>query len=153
MNKIKIVFFCMLIPFFIFLAVILLKIKSDGEFRQKTVLAVETRKVLEHLMIDLREARQNTILDLPSDGAWHHRIAFDSAKEGALEYIIKEGHLFRFNKGSELLIADNIADLRIRRQKVTPDILEVQIEAQKDVSLVSNLKIRLRPNVVSTTKS
>ena len=38
MNKIKIVFFCMLIPFFIFLAVILLKIKKGTNRHTKIIL-------------------------------------------------------------------------------------------------------------------
>ena len=96
-------------------------------------------------MFDLREAQQSSILDAPADGMWHSRIAFIQNQLGALEYIIKEGHLFRVNQGKTLLIADNIASLRMRRQKETPDILEVQIEAQKNVSLISNLKIRMRP--------
>lgn len=101
------------------------------------------RKALEHLMFDLREARKNSILDLPADGLWHHRIAFDRADEGALEYVIKDGHLFRISNGKALLIADNIGDLRIRRQKETPDILEVQVEAKDNILLVSNLRIRI----------
>ena len=95
-------------------------------------------------MVDLREARENTILDAPADGAWHSRIAFDRIGQGSLEYIVKEGRLLRLNHGQSLLIADDIATLHIRRQQSTPDILEVQIEAQKNVSLVSNLRIRIR---------
>jgi len=34
--------------------------------------------------------------------------------------------------------------LRVRRQNLTPDILEIQIEAQNNVSQISNLKIRIR---------
>ena len=144
MNKTKIIIVCLFIPFFILGFVLFSKVKSREEFRQKAVLAQEIRKVLDHLMFDLREARENTILDAPADGQWHHRIAFDGAKQGALEYIIKDGHLLRINKGETMLIADNIGDMRIRRQKETPDILEVQIEAKKNVSLISNLKIRVR---------
>jgi len=145
MNKIKIILVCLLIPFLLLMGNTLWKIKNKVDFQQKVLLAQETRKVLDHLMFDLREAQQSSILDAPADGMWHSRIAFIQNQLGALEYIIKEGHLFRVNQGKTLLIADNIASLRMRRQKETPDILEVQIEAQKNVSLISNLKIRMRP--------
>jgi len=143
MNKIKITLICFFIPCVILIVFAAFKIKQKVVFGQKVVLALETRKVLEHLMVDLRGARQNTILDVPPDGQWHHRIAFDRAGQGALEYTIDQGHLYRVNKGDRLLIADDIVDLRIRRQKDAVDIFEVQIEAHKDASLISNFKIRV----------
>ena len=144
MKKLKIVFVCMLIPFFVVTGIILLKIKNKDEFRQKTALAYEIRKVLGYLMFDLSEAQENSFIDLPPDGQWHKRIAVNGAQQGDLEYLIKDGHLFRVSKGVRSLIADNIGDLRIRRQKDTPDIVEVQIEARMNVSLISNLRIRTR---------
>ena len=99
MNKLKIIYVCLLIPFFVLIALTVLKIKNKEEFQQKAVLAKEMRKVLDHLMFDLREARENTILDVPADGQWHHRIAFVQNRKGALEYIIKQGHLWRINNG------------------------------------------------------
>ena len=140
MNKIKIILVCLLIPL-IFL--VYPKIKAMEEFQQKVVLAKETRKVLENLMLDLIEARKSTFLGVPADGVWHSRIAFDRSGQGALEYIIKGGHLWRINNGKGTLIADDIADLRIRRQRTAPDIFEIQIKAQNKFSLVSNLRIRI----------
>jgi hypothetical protein len=139
MKNIKFILISLLILCLALAILTFLKIKAKEDFQQKAVLAMETRKVLEHLMVDLREARENTILDAPADGAWHSRIG-----QGSLEYIVKEGRLLRLNHGQSLLIADDIATLHIRRQQSTPDILEVQIEAQKNVSLVSNLRIRIR---------
>ena len=143
MNKIKTITVCLIIPIFILIAFTFLKIKNKKEFQQKVILAKETRKVVDYLMFDLREAREGAFQGVPADGGWHNRIVFIQARQGALEYLIKEGHLFRINKGKRLLIADNIAALRIRRQKETPYILEVQIEARKGVSLVYNLKVRV----------
>ncbi len=143
MNKIKIILVCLVISFLVLIALNLLKLKNNEEFRQKAVLAHEIRKVLDHLIFDLLEARENSILDVPADGLWHHRIAFVSVRQGALEYILKEGRLFRVNRGGCVLIADDIGDLLFRRQKGRPDILEVQIVAQKNVSLISNLRIRV----------
>jgi len=144
MNKIKIIIVCLLVPVLVLMAAAFMKFRSKEQFQQKTLLAQEIRKVLDRLMFDLREARENTIQDVPADGEWHHRFAFDRSGQGALEYTINEGHLYRMNQGEKLLIADHIADLRMRRQKSSPDVLEVQIEAQNDVTLISNLKIRIR---------
>ena len=143
MDKIKIIIVCLVVPFFILIAFTFWEIKNEKEFRQKTVLAHELQRVLEPLMFDLREARENTI-DVPADGLWHDRISFIEGQQGVMEYLVQRGRLFRINNGKILMVADNIADLCIRRQKETPDILEVRIKAQKNVSLVSNLRIRVR---------
>jgi len=111
MNKIKIILICLLIPFFVLIAFIFLKIKSKEEFHRKVFL------VQEHLMLDIYQARKGSFEGIPVDGFWH-------------EY----GHW----------IPDNIGVLRLRRQRSSPDILEVQIESKDDASLVSNLKIRIR---------
>ena len=144
MDKIKIVSVFLLIPFFVLIVFTLLKVKDKEEYQQKIVLAQDTHKVLGRLMIDLRDARENTIQEVPADGQWHGRFAFENTQQGSLEYIIKDGHLLRISSGKALLIADNIGDLRIRRQKETPDILEIQLQAQNDTSLISNLKIRIQ---------
>jgi len=143
MSKIKICYLCLALLFFVLIIFSMMKIKNKEEFQQKTVLAQEIRKVLGVLMIDLREAHENTIQDLPADGLWHNRIAFGGSGQVSLEYFIKERHLFRINNGNRILIADNIGGLRIRRQKESPDILEVQIKAQNNATLISNLKIRI----------
>ena len=144
MNKIKIILICLLIPFCALAVFTFSKIKNKEEYQQKIALAKEMRKAMEHLMLDLLEARKDTLLDAPADGLWHNRIAFTHVQLGNLEYLIKNRHLLRINNGNQLLIADDIGDFRIRRQKDTPDIVEVQIKAQKNVSLISNLKIRIR---------
>jgi len=141
MNNIKIISVCFLVPFLVLMTYTFLKIKSKQQYQQKIVLAQETRKVLGYLMVDLREAREKSILDVPPDGLWHHRMAFDRNNQGALEYLVHDGQLFRINQGKSELIAEDINDIRIRRQENTPDLLEV--EAKKNVSLISNLKIRV----------
>ena len=144
MNKIKIIIVCLLVVFFALITLTFWKIKSNEEIHQKAVLAQEIQKALYHIMFDLRSARENTIMDLPADGMWYNHIAFNRVHQGVLEYKITGGHLLRVINGKGLLIADHIGDMRIRRQKTTPYILEVQIEAQNNVSLKSYLKIRIR---------
>lgn len=141
MNKVKIIIICVLAAFLVFM---FLKIKSREEFQQKALLAVQIRKVLDHLMLDLLEARENTLAEAPADGQWHDRIDFIQAQDGPLQYAVKDGHLLRLNKGKAVWIADDISDIRIRHQKATPDILEVEIVAHKNVSLISYVKIRTR---------
>ena len=143
MKRIKIIIICLLVPFFILSTYTFFKIKNKEESRQKDVLAVEMRKVLEYMLFDLHDARENAILDVPADGVWHDRITFERGDLGTWEYLIKARRLLRINNGKILMIADNMVDMHIRRQKETPDILEVQIEAKKKVSLKSNLRIRI----------
>jgi len=144
MNKVKTILLYVLIPLVVLMGVTFLTIKNKKEFQQKTVLAQELRKVLENLMFDLSAARENTIMDVPADGRWHNRITFIQGRQGTMEYLIKGNRLFRISNGRILMVADNIADFRIRRQKEIAGILEVQIKAQKNVSLISNIKIRIR---------
>jgi hypothetical protein len=146
MNKFKIIYVSLFILFFVLIVSVFFKIKKQEEFRQKIVLAHEIRKVLDHLMSDMYQARQGSFEGLPADGLWHKRIAFIETGQGALEYLIKEGHLLRISKGSVLVIADDIADICLRRHVNSPDILEVRIKAQKNVSLTSNLRIRILHN-------
>lgn len=143
MNKLKIINIGLIALICAFVVLSFLKMKHHNEFLQKEVLAQEIHKVLGRLMLDLNEAQQNTIQDAPADGQWHSRIAFDHTKLGALEYVIKDGHLWRKSDLRTEMIADHIGAMRIRRQIQTPDLLEVQIEAMDGVSLLSNFKIRM----------
>jgi len=144
MNKKRIIFVCLCIGLIVLTALVGLKIKNKEDYRRKIVLAGEIHKVLDHLMFDLYGAGANSIQDVPADGEWHHRIAFAHPGQGRGEYQLQGGHLWRKSEGQASLIADHIGQLLIRRQKETPDILEVQIEAKDGVSLLSHLKIRIR---------
>jgi len=144
MNRIKIICLCLFIGFLTLMAFSFLKFKHHEAYRQRIALAREIRKALDHLMPDLYAARENTIQGVQADGQWYNRITFEYAGQGMVSYALKEGHLWRLNNGRAELIADHIGDLRIRRQKETPDMLEVQLEARNNVVLVSNLRIRVR---------
>jgi hypothetical protein len=133
-KKLKIIYICLFIPFLILLGLSILKIRHFEQYRQKIVLAKEIRKVLVQLFMDLSQGQNEPLLQVPADGGWH----IDP------EYMIKEGHLFHLIDGRRTLIADDIAALRVRRQEQSPDILEIQIVARNSVSLVSNLRIRIR---------
>ena len=99
--------------------------------------------VLNQLMLDIYQARKGSFESVPADGWWHNRVAFDLAQQGKMEYTVKDGRLLRIKDGRILSVADNISYLRIRRQKETPGLLELQIEAKKDVILQTYLKIRI----------
>jgi hypothetical protein len=143
MNKMKIIYVCLFIFLFLLIGLTLLKIKHNEEYQQKVVLSQEIHKGLVHLMYDLTMAQKNSIHGVPADGQWHDRIAFFQTQQGPMEYLVRNNRLLRFSNGKAMLIADNIAELRIRRQQQVPDILEVQLEAQKNVTLISNFRIRL----------
>ncbi|MDE2028681.1 MAG: hypothetical protein KGK03_07970 [Candidatus Omnitrophica bacterium] len=132
-NKLKIIYVCLFIPFVILMVLTFFKIKHFQEYNRKVVLAKDIRKVLESLFLDLSENRNDALLKTPVDGRWH----------GDPEYIIKEGNLFHINGKTRFLVADHIAALRVRRLKQSPNILEIRIEAKSDVTLVSNLRIRI----------
>ena len=144
MNKIKILYVGLLIGICVLTVSTFLKIKNIEDYRRKTILAQEIHKVLEQLMFDLYDARESTIQDVPADGQWHSHIAFAHAGGQVGEYQLRGEHLWRLHNGQALLIADHIGALRLRRQKETPDVLEVQIEARNNVSLLSHLKIKIR---------
>lgn len=118
MSKIKIIFVCLLVTFFALVMLICLKVKKNGELRQKALLAGEMHKVLRGLMINLSETPESALQDVPPDGLWHSRIASIKGRQGGLEYLA-------------------------RRQKENPDILEVRIKAQQDIPQASNLRIRI----------
>jgi hypothetical protein len=95
-------------------------IRATQELRQRAVLTREIRDVLKGLMPDLQKATASTI-NVPADGNWHPGVGFNKAR-GALQHAV-----------------------RYRRLPNAPDILEVQIEARKDTSLVLNLRTRIAP--------
>jgi hypothetical protein len=141
MKNLKIICICL---FIFLLGIVYIQLQKSEKNQQKVVLAREMGKVQNNLMFDLSQAHEYSIKGVPADGLWHNRIVFNSARQGALEYVVRQGNLFRVSKGKPVLISDHISDLRLRRQRETPDILEIQIETQKSVELISNLRIRLQ---------
>jgi len=143
MNKIRILIIGLIFCFSGAVILFFFNQRSRDELRQKVILAREIHGVLENLLFDFTEARESSIQGVPDDGLWHHRIDFDQIQLGPMEYMLKAGRLFRINDGRILMIADNMVDLRLRRQRQSPDILEVQLKAKKNVTLTINLKVRL----------
>jgi len=142
MNN-KIINIGLFIILMVLTGMVFLKIKHRNEYQQKLILAQEMRKALEHLMIDLSQARPGSLQDVPNDGQWHNRLEFESRGQGLLVYTIHNGNLYKQSHGQEELIADYIDLLRIRRQQTAPDIIEVQVEARNNMSLTSNLELRV----------
>ena len=144
MSKIKLIIICLAVFFVILISAILIKLKIKNDYKQKAVLALEIHKALDQLMLDLSQTREKDVLGLPADGSWHDRLVFREGQLGVLEYLLKDGDLWRNFRGKSTLIAGHIGILRIRRQAIAPDILELQVIAQSKVTLVSNLRIRTR---------
>jgi len=122
MNKIKFISVGVLI--FFLMGVVIRQIQISEEFNRKAVLIQESRKALEHLMFDIYQDKKGSFEGIAANGVWYQRVVLDRWGQGALKY-----------------------HLRIRRQKQTPDILEVRIEAPNDLVPISNFKIRIRRNM------
>ena len=143
MFKIKIILLFLLVPIFILCAMVFWKAKEKQDYNQRVVLAQEIHGAMNHLMFDLRSARQGSVQEVLADGQWHDRIAFADA-HGPVEYFLKDGHLDRRSAGKTMSIADHIAFLHMRRPSADPAVLEVQIQARDRLSLTSNFKIRMQ---------
>ena len=127
-------------------AVLYGKSVSVNTHNAQMALARETRKAMDAMMGDFREARSASIKGVPADGRWHHELAFDKGAQGTVHYgLTPAGHeLRRIAPGSDRTVAVHITGLNIRRQPGVLDVLEVQLQAQNQGTLISNFKIRTR---------
>ncbi len=144
MLKLKLILAALFIPFLVFFLLFAWRLKEKHDYPYKMVLAKEIRKVMSRMMFDVREAKQASIREVPLDGQWHSRIAFDRIDEGLVEYVVLEDHLIRLNHNHTEPVAQYISSIRIRRPTNEADVLEIQIKAKKGVSLMSSFKIRVR---------
>jgi hypothetical protein len=124
-------------------AFIIWRVNDKEVMAQKVVLAKETHKVLNYLMLDLREAKQSSLKGMPADGQWHSNIAF-AHSSGPIQYVIKNGELNRHAQGKVTPIAKSIESLYFLRRSNDPAIIQVQIKAKNQSSLISNFKIRMQ---------
>jgi hypothetical protein len=130
----------------IVLAILLLgpAIRKHFAYERNMDLARQVHKVMTRLMYDLREAKHDSLQNVPPDGKWHQHPVFSIEKEGKIVYSLHEGHLIRSSRGQNVVIAQHIASLQVRRFAKERDIWEVRIEAKNKLTLTSNLKIRPR---------
>ena len=111
----------------------------------KVELQQDLRKAIEWMKDDLREAGTTSIEDVPADGSWHTSITFKTPSGisgGTLVWntdtiqFITGGtggtQLLRISGGVTKVIAQYIQLVQFRRQPSSSDILEIQIQGQKD---------------------
>ena len=143
MFKIKNIFiFCFALLLVLF-GVATWQAKQKQDYARKVVLSKQVRSVMIYLMLDLRDAKQATLKDVPVDNHWHERMAFVCAV-GPVEYGLRAGRVSRMVAGRTTPIAEHIVFLRLRRLPKDPAVMEVQVQARDGVTLTSNFKIRLR---------
>ena len=139
--KKKLLVFCLLIALLIFSVFIYWNIRKQ-QIQQKAALTPYIHQVFKVLIPEILQARENTILEVPVNGQWQDHIIF-IRNQGCWKYIVKDGSLLQIHNGKAVRMAGSVVDLRFRRQRESPGVLEVQVQVRKDVSLVSHLKIRI----------
>jgi len=113
--------------------------------RVKIEIQQDLRKALDWMINDLRQAGDESIIDVPADDAWYPSITFklpDSVVNGILVW---ETDTIRFARGgtdsSQIqrikgtdtrILAQNVQSLQFRRLSAAPDTLEVAMTAQKN---------------------
>ncbi len=117
--------------FFVFLGLTLAlsvlfywRVHQDQEFRQRVLKSWEAKKVPEQLMMAFSQGRENAHRDVPADGLWHH-------------------HAFSDPLIRKVLIGSRITDLRLRRFRQSPGLLDIQVVAVKNIAVVLNLRVRI----------
>lgn len=117
------------------------------QYRSQVILAKELRKAMDAMMWDLRQAKAMTVKGVPADGQWRHEIIFDTVRDEGISYLLNGpagDQLKRAHQETRRLIASHMGELNIRRQAESPSVLEVQIKARNETSLMSNFKIRMQ---------
>ncbi len=136
------------IVFVVLLAILgtVLYVKFLNKPGSQMVLAQETRKAMDAMMGDFREARSTTIVGVPADGKWHHDVAFNKGEGEVVRYqVVAATHELQRSEGNnQHTVASHMSVLNVRRQPGVLDVLEVQLQAENQSTLVSNFKIRTR---------
>jgi prepilin-type N-terminal cleavage/methylation domain-containing protein len=103
----------------------------------------ETRKAMDWMINDLRQAGNSSIVDVPADGlTTHHQITFktpSTVTNGTIQwnassivFALNGTNLRRtLGAGTPKIIAQNISSVTFRRQATSSNIVEITITSQK----------------------
>ncbi len=122
-------------------------ISSRYQYSSQLGLAKELKKAMQAMMVDLSQAKAKSITGVPADGQWHPSIAFENVKSEGVQYVLggpKRNELSRLSNGSSNRVAEHIGTLHMRRQSADTSMIEVRLQAQNNMSLASNFKIRMQ---------
>ncbi len=124
----------------------------------------QLRQVSGRLGLDLRQAGVSTISDVPADGNWYHAITFQipqTVDAGAVVWMpairyalddVNPSILNRTSDGTTVPVANLITEFNVRRLLLTPNVLEIQVKAEKrtsrsnevlDYTIVMNITLRI----------
>jgi hypothetical protein len=118
MNNKKITFISLVVIVLALGLAVFVKTKHTQEAKDKALLAEDSRKAVGQLMFDIRENRDSLVRQVPANGEW---------------------------RNCHWAVAQNVSCLRLRRTPQSPDILEVQMQAKKNVSLTFEVRVRMTP--------
>jgi prepilin-type N-terminal cleavage/methylation domain-containing protein len=101
----------------------------------------EMRNAMAWITNDLQQAGSSSIIDVPADGNQYPAISFRvcsgvsagkiSWSNNPIGYIINANQLLRIEGGTNIAISENTQSLQFRRQRDTPNIVEVSLVLAK----------------------
>ena len=125
----------------------------------KVELQQEIRKTVDWMSLELRQSGPSQINNA-ADGTWYNSIIFKTSagvsggaiswSANSITYQLSGGQFQRVSGGGSKVVAQDITALQFRRQAITPDIVEVNMTAQKKsirkipLSQSYSFKIQLR---------
>ena len=120
----------------------------------------ELRKGTDWMRQELIESGGSTITNVPANGTWYTTITFRTStgvsggtitwSADTIQYLLSGTQLLRRSGGVDKILAQNMQTLQFRRQASTPNVVEVNMQAQKTtpkgttLTANSNFKMRLR---------
>lgn len=129
----------------------------------KTEIKNDMRRAMESIKEDFRQAGPGSVIDVPPDGSWRTSATFRISNgvsggtinwsSNTVQYSLSGSdgkQLHRVMGLSDRLVANNIQTIQFRRQSSAPDIMEVNVLAQKDslkghsLQLALNFEVQMR---------
>jgi len=121
--------------------------------------ATEARRAVDKAAWDLRQTNAGQIGGVPADGNWYNGITFRIPNSITSNGIVVWSANIAYNVGglnnaqllrSNQVVANNILSIRFRRSAVTPNIIDINVQSQKNtvrgytVSAQASAQVRLR---------
>jgi prepilin-type N-terminal cleavage/methylation domain-containing protein len=123
----------------------------------------ELRRGMDWMTEELRQGGASTITNVPADGVWYNTIAFRKPQDVISGNVVWEDNQTQYLRGGlegrqllrmlgseQMVLANDIILFQVRRQQVSPAIVEIALEAQRttargnliDANLNFQLKLR-----------
>ena len=123
----------------------------------------EVRKAMEWMKQELIQGGSSTITNVPADGTWYPTITFKTASgvsggvitwsSNTIQYLrggTNSQQLLRRSGGVDKVIAIDMQALQFRRQSSSANVVEINVQAQKDtprgthLTASANFQVKLR---------